>query len=64
MSRKRPRILLILILLLLILAAALLTFEYFRRSAGENREPGRVEDEVAEIIRNMSLEEKIGHVKK
>ena len=62
MSRKRPRILLILIHLLLILAAALLTFEYFRRSAGENREPGRVEDEVAEIIRNMSLEEKIGQV--
>ena len=62
MNRKRPRILLILIILLLILAAVLLIFEYFRRSPGENREPGRVENEVAEILRNMSLEEKIGQV--
>ncbi len=63
-SRKRSHIFPALIVLLLILSAVLLLLKYFSKPQGENREPGREEDEdeLAEILRNMSLEEKIGQV--
>lgn len=62
MSGKRPRAWLLPVILLLVLIAALLTADYIRRGASGNGDPGRADPAVNEILRKMTLEEKVGQV--